>query len=99
MSAEMFSFECPYINCEDPASGIPRRHPLCLESGDFVRTYNPKYTTLNECFQLSVQKHFHKPFFGTRARLENKTFGEYQCKTYGEFYALVKKLTYNNIML
>lgn len=94
----MLSFECPDINCKDPASGIPRRHPLCFESGDFISTYNPKITTLFESFELSVQKNFQKPFLGTRGRLENETCGEYQWKTYGEFFALVKKLTYNNIV-
>lgn len=94
MSDGKFTVECPDENCTDPASGVPRRHPLCVESGELIRSYHPEVTTLYESFAISVQRNANNPFFGTRARLENGKFGEYQWKTYGQVYEIVKKLTY-----
>lgn len=93
MSDGKFTVECPDANSNDPASGIPRRHPLCLEAGELIRSYHPEVTTLYESFAKSAQRNTNNPFFGTRTRLENGNFGEYQWKTYGQVYEIVKKLT------
>lgn len=93
MSDGKFTVECPDSNSTDPASGIPRRHPLCIESGELIHSYHPEVTTLYESFAKSAQRNANNPFFGTRTRLENGKFGEYQWKTYGQVYDIVKKLT------
>lgn len=92
MSDGKFTVEWPDVNCDDSGSGVPRRHPLCLEAGELIRSYHPEVTTLYESFALSAQRNFNNPFFGTRARLENGKFGEYEWKTYGQVYEIVKKL-------
>jgi hypothetical protein len=93
MSDGKFTVECPDSASNDAASGVPRRHPLCLESGELIRTYHPEVKTLYESFTMSAHRSANNPFFGTRARLNDGTFGEYQWKTYGEVYETVKKLT------
>lgn len=93
MSNGKFTVECPDTKSTDPSSGIPRRHPLCIEAGELIRSYSPEVTTLSESFALSVQRNSSNPFFGTRVRLPEGKFGEYQWKTYGEVYEIVKKLT------
>ncbi len=93
MSDGKFTVECPDETCNDPASGVPRRHPLCMEAGELIRSYHPEVATLYESFAMSAQRNANNPFFGTRTRLENGKFGEYQWKTYGQVYEIVKKLT------
>ena len=92
MSDGKFTVECPDPKSNDPASGVPRRHPLCLDAGDLIRSYHPEIKTLYESFAMSAQRNANNPFFGSRVRLENKKFGEYQWKTYGQVYEIVKKL-------
>ena len=93
MSDGKFTVECPEANSNDPTSGTPRRHPLCIEASELIRTYHPEVTTLYESFAISVARNANNPFFGTRIRLENGKFGEYQWKTYGQVHEIVKKLT------
>lgn len=93
MSNGKFTIECPDSKSNDPASGIPRRHPLCIKTGELIRSYHPEVTTLSESFAFSAERNSSNPFFGTRIRLANGKFGEYQWKTYGEVYEIVKKLT------
>lgn len=93
MSDGKFTIECPDANSNDPASGIPRRHPLCLEEGELIRSYHPEITTLYESFMLSVERNGDNPFFGTRIRLEDGKFGDYEWKSYAQVYEIIKKLT------
>ncbi len=92
MSDGKFTVECPDPESNDPASGVPRRHPLCMEAGELISTYHPEITTLYESFAMSAQRNANNPFFGTRARLEDGKLGDYQWKTYGQVYEIVKKL-------
>ena len=95
MSDGKFTVESPDTNSTDPSSGIPRRHPLCLETGELIRSYNPEVTTLYESFAKSVQRNANNPFFGTRSKSRDidGRFCEYRWKTYGQVYEIVKKLT------
>ena len=93
MSDGKFTFECPDENSTDLTSGVPRRHPLCLQAGDLIRTYHPEVTTLYESFAFSVERNTNNPLFGTRIRLDDGKFGDYQWKTYGQVYEIVKKLS------
>ena len=93
MSDGKFTVECPDVNSSDPSSGIPRRHPLCLDDGELIRTYHPEVATLYESFLLSVERNGNNPFFGTRIRLENGELGAYQWKSYTQVFELIKKLT------
>lgn len=93
MTDGKFTIQCPDINSNDPTSGVTRRHPLCLETGELIRSYNPEIKTLYESFAMSAERNANNPFFGTRTRLENGKFGEYEWKTYAQVYEVVKKLT------
>lgn len=92
MSDGKFTVECPDSSSSDPASGIPRRHPLCLEDGELIRSYHPDVTTLYESFTLSVERNGNNPFFGTRGFLGNGKFGDYEWKTYSQVHEIIKKL-------
>lgn len=93
MSDGKFTIECPDDNSIDPSSGIPRRHPLCLEAGELISSYHPEVTTLYESFVMSAKRSGNNPFFGTRAKLGNGKFGLYEWKTYAQVYEIIKKLT------
>lgn len=95
MSDGKFTVECPDVSCTDPASGVPRRHPLCISAGGLISSYHPEVKTLYESFKLSATRNSSNPLFGSRRRGEDGKFGEYQWKTYGEVYELVEKLSYN----
>lgn len=92
MADGKFTVECPDSHSSDPASGIPRRHPLCLEEGELIRSYHPNVTTLYESFALSAERNGNNPFFGTRASLGRGEFGDYKWKSYAQVYEMIKKL-------
>lgn len=85
-----FTFECPEPGASAD-SGVPRRHPLCLEGG-LITSYHPEISTLHQSFLMSVERNGQNQFLGTRQKLDDGSFGEYTWKTYGQVNELINSL-------